>query len=67
MKNTILAIALALAVSPFTFAAGQEAAPAGQTDATAATAKTKKHTRKVRKAKKSKTATEPATAAPVAK
>jgi hypothetical protein len=67
MKNTILAIALALAVSPFTFAAGKQAAPAGQTDPSTATTKTKKHSKKVRKAKKGKAVTEPATAAPVAK
>lgn len=65
MKNTILAIALALAVSPFTFAAGKQAAPAGQTDSSTATTKTKKHVKKVRKSKKTTAA--PAAAAPVEK
>ena len=68
MKKTILAIALALAVSPFTFAAGKQAA-AGQAGSDTATTKTKKHTRKARKTTKkhSKAVTEPAAAAPAQK
>ena len=65
MKNTLLAIGLAVATMPLTFAAQQPNAPAAPSStATPSAAKTKKH---VKKNHKAKTAETPASTAPAVK
>jgi hypothetical protein len=49
MKKTVLAIALAVATMPLTFAAQTPANPPAAKTTTGATAKTKKHVRKSKK------------------
>ena len=52
MKKTLLAIALAAATVPLTFAAGQASTTPNSNASQTATTKTKKHVKKTHKSKK---------------